>query len=97
MRETGKGERRKGREERDPETNGPPERGVWAGHLGLGAGSCGSGWVSHPFPLRSLEEEPRGLLRAGSRRCFPTPGVVAVEECERALRNLVDTRNLSGE
>lgn len=50
-----------------------------------------------PFPFRSLEKEPRGLLRAGSRRCFPTPGVVAVEECERALRNLVDTRNLSGE
>ena len=30
-------------------------------------------------------------------RCFPTPGVVAGEDSERARRNSVDTRNLSGE
>lgn len=67
----------------------PPGAGDW---------SWGSGGVSHSFPLRRVARRNReGFCGKEDGALFPHPGVVALEECERALRNLVDTRNLSGE
>lgn len=88
------GERESARE-RAP-NQGAPGCGMWSSHFVLGTGV--GIWLSlKPLsPSQSCEKGRRGLLRGGTRLCFPTPGVVAAEECERALRNLVDTRNLSG-
>lgn len=54
MRRREKGERSEGREERDPETNGFPERGAWGSHLGLGAGVGGLVGSHTPLPFAEL-------------------------------------------
>lgn len=98
MKERGKGERREGRGERDLETNEPPNVECEAATSVEEPGGGGLVGSHTPLPFaESGEEAARASAGWKPKRCFPTPGVVAGEDCERARRNSVDTRNLSGE
>lgn len=64
----------------------------------LGGSSGESGSLVSQLPLRRVVEATTGDPETGKPgRYFPTPGVLALMESERAPRNLVNTRNLSGE
>ena len=74
MKERGKGERREGRGDRDLETNEPPNVEYEAATSGWGAGRWGSGWVSHPFPFRSVGRRSReGFCGQETDALFPHP------------------------
>lgn len=74
MRERGKGERREGRGERDLETSEPPNVECEAATSVGEPGGGGSGWVSHPSPLRRVGRRSReGFCGQETDALFPHP------------------------